>query len=224
MNEMYLSLISDVKSLLDTDLGSWFITALLIIGTIVGLCKLGSEFLSWIGKPIGWAKQRKEDHEMILKNCQAIKDLAELHEKDTQISNEHDNKLHDDMISFMEEVRADIKALTENRSSDREQSLEIQKELTDSIRTITDKNETRDVQINSLIIAQKEMLAEKINQKYKYYLSIEGIPEDEYDEFVSLHTAYKGVGGNHHGDAKFEYCMNHLPVIPVETKLVIKNE
>ena len=57
--------------------------------------------------------------------------------------------------------------------------------------------------INSLITAQKEMLAEKINEKYKYYLSIKGIPEDEYDEFVSLHTAYKGVGGNHHGDAKF---------------------
>ena len=78
--------------------------------------------------------------------------------------------------------------------------------------------------INSLIIAQKEMLAEKINEKYKYYLSIRGIPEDEYDEFVSLHTAYKGVGGNHHGDAKFKYCIDHLPIIPVETKLVINNE
>lgn len=78
--------------------------------------------------------------------------------------------------------------------------------------------------INSLITAQKEMLAEKINEKYKYYLSIKGIPEDEYDEFVSLHTAYKGVGGNHHGDAKFEYCINHLPIIPVETKLIVDNE
>ena len=74
--------------------------------------------------------------------------------------------------------------------------------------------------INSLIVAQKEMLAEKINEKYKYYLSIKGIPEDEYDEFVSLHTAYNGVGGNHHGDAKFEYCINHLPIIPVATKLI----
>ena len=78
--------------------------------------------------------------------------------------------------------------------------------------------------INSLIEAQKELLAEKINEKYKYYLSIKGIPEDEYDEFVSLHTAYKGVGGNHHGDAKFEYCIKHLPIIPVETKLVFDSE
>ena len=70
----------------------------------------------------------------------------------------------------------------------------------------------------------KEMLAEKINEKYKYYISIEGIPEDEYDEFISMHKAYNGLGGNSHGDAKFEYCIEHLSVIPVETKLVIKHK
>ena len=95
--------------------------------------------------------------------------------------------------------------------------MQIQKELKDSIAS-------RDVQINSLIIANKEMLAEKINEKYKYYISIGGIPEDEYDEFVSLHAAYNGVGGNHHRDAKFQYCIEHLPIIPVETKLAYKDE
>ena len=84
---------------------------------------------------------------------------------------------------------------------------------------IEDGREDRE-KINSLITAQKEMLAEKINEKYKYYLSIGGVPEDERDEFISLHAAYNGVGGNHNGDAKFEYCINHLPIIPVETKLV----
>ena len=28
--------------------------------------------------------------------------------------------------------------------------------------------------------------------------------------------------GQSSGDAKYEYCMNHLSVIPVETKLIIK--
>ena len=40
---------------------------------------------------------------------------------------------------------------------------------------IEDGQEDRQ-KINSLITAQKEMLAEKINEKYKYYLSIKGIP------------------------------------------------
>ena len=85
---------------------------------------------------------------------------------------------------------------------------------------IEDGQEDRE-KINRLITAQKEMLAEKINEKYKYYLSIGGVPEDERDEFISLHAAYNGVGGNHNGDAKFEYCINHLPIIPVETKLLV---
>ena len=84
---------------------------------------------------------------------------------------------------------------------------------------ISDSNNIRDEQLNDIVWSQKESLADRINQKYKYYLSIKGIPEDEVDEFVSLHSAYKKIGGNHHGDAKFNYCMEHLPIIPVEVKL-----
>lgn len=85
------------------------------------------------------------------------------------------------------------------------------------------RNSEIDKQIDSLMVAQREVLADKINDKYKYYISIKGIPEDEVEEFTNLHTAYKGVGGNHSGDAKYEYCMNHLSVIPVETKLLMKS-
>ena len=73
-----------------------------------------------------------------------------------------------------------------------------------------------DAQIAHLMTAQREILADRINEKYKYYLSINGIPEDEVEEFTSLHTAYKGVGGNHSGDAKYEYCIRHLALIPAE--------
>ena len=135
-----------------------------------------------------------------------------------------EEEFRNNLNNYMEESRKDRRALhdemtkfTNNRISDRQQSLKIQQELKDSI---ADK----DMQIKALVIANKEMLAEKINEKYKYYISIKGIPEDEYDEFVSMHAAYKGVGGNHHGDAKFQYCIEHLSIIPVETKLAYKNE
>ena len=104
----------------------------------------------------------------------------------------------------------------DNRVKDRQQSIEIQRELTESI-------SERDLRIDALVVANKEMLAEKINEKYKYYIGLGGIPEDEYDEFVSMHKAYNGLGGNHHGDAKFKYCIEHLPIIPVETKLVYEH-
>ena len=84
------------------------------------------------------------------------------------------------------------------------------------------KKYEENMQLDNLMAAQREILADKINEKYKFYISIKGIPDDEVDEFTNLHAAYKGVGGNHNGDVKFEYCINHLPVIPVETKLVIE--
>lgn len=135
-----------------------------------------------------------------------------------------EEEFRNSLNNYMKESREDRKVLhdemkvySNNRINDRKQSLEIQKELKDSIAS-------RDTQINALMDANKETLAAKINEKYKHYIAIGGIPEDEYDEFVGLHRAYKGVGGNSHGDAKFEYCMEHLPILPVDIKLVIKHD
>ena len=169
-------------------------------------------------------KQKREERELLSATAALAKTTAENLDKLQKRHTKDEQEFRNNLNTYMEESRRDSKALhdemtkfADNRISDRKQSLEIQKELKDSI-------SARDEQINSLIIANKEMLAEKINEKYKYYISIKGIPEDEYDEFVSLHNAYNGVGGNHHGDAKFQYCIDHLPIIPVETKLAYKDE
>lgn len=169
-------------------------------------------------------KQRRLESEQLKATTELAKQTATNLEKLRQTHIKDETEFRNNLNNYMKESREDRKALHEemkvysnNRINDRKQSLEIQKELNDSI-------SARDIQIGALIVAEKELLAEKINEKYKYYISIEGIPEDEYDEFVSLHAAYKGVGGNSHGDAKFEYCMQHLPVLPVNTKLVIKHK
>ena len=221
---MYVYLVNNITALKDVDLFGWLCIAFLLLAAIVYGAELIGKFFKLIGKPLKWKKNRESDHDLILKNSEAIKELAELHKKDCENATANSDKILENLNVFMTEVRNDIKTFTDNRVHDRQQSFNIQKELKDSINSIVDTNVTRDEQINSLIIAQKEMMAEKINSKYKYYLSIKGIPEDEYDEFVSLHAGYKAVGGNSHGDAKFEYCISHLPVIPVETKLVIKHE
>lgn len=100
------------------------------------------------------------------------------------------------------------------------------RELKDNLVKVSDSIDKISMQMDTLCMktelaeaASREALADRINQKYKYYLQINGIPEDEVDEFAHLHAAYKGVGGNHSGDTKYEYCMTHLPIIPVETRL-----
>lgn len=215
----------ELKQLAQID---WWYVAIAVIVLLVGI-KFVWSLIDWLfieklGIETKKMKQRRQERELLSTTTKLAKTTAEnldkLQKRHCKDEEEFKNSLH----NYIEESRKDRKALhdeminfSNNRINDRQQSLQIQKELKDSI-------VARDVQIDSLITANKEMLAEKINEKYKYYISIQGIPEDEYDEFVSLHSAYNGVGGNHHGDAKFHYCIEHLPIIPVATKLVYKED
>lgn len=210
---------NDVTQVMNMDFGQLFLHVLTIIAAILFVVTLLEKFFILIGRPLKWIKKNDTDHQLISDAMATIKSMQETHAADKKEVNDKNDKLEKALTDFMTEVRDDIKAFNENRKKDREQSFEIQKQLTDSIQTVVNKNQVTDNQITALIDANKEMLAEKINEKYKYYVEIDGIPADEYDEFVSLHKAYNGVGGNHHGDAKYEYCINHLKVIPVERNL-----
>lgn len=217
-----------------TQIDWWYVIVaifLLLVGVKFAWSLFDWLFIDKLGIETKKMKQKREDKEVLRATADLAKTTAELakttannldilQKRHTKDEEEFRNNLN----NYMEESRKDRKALhdemtnfTNNRINDRKQSLEIQRELKESI-------SSRDKRIDSLVVANKEMLAEKINEKYKYYISIKGIPEDEYDEFVSLHNAYNGVGGNHHGDAKFQYCIDHLPIIPVETKLAYISE
>lgn len=169
-------------------------------------------------------RELRENKELLEATTELARTTAENLDKLQKRHCKDEEEFRNNLNSYMEESRKDRKALHEemtsysnNRINDRKQSIEIQKELKDSIAV-------RDMQIGALVNANKEILAAKINEKYKHYIDINGIPSDEYDEFVNLHAAYKGVGGNHTGDAKFQYCIDHLPIVPVDTKLVFKHD
>ena len=162
-------------------------------------------------------RQKEQESELLKATAEGLNALREKHEKD-------ESELKKCLSSFIEETRNAIKSQDRSNCEHWETSKQIRDELTETIKKLVKDNQEKSKQINSLIVANKEILAEKINEKYKYYISIKGIPEDEYDEFVGMHKAYNGVGGNSNGDAKFEYCIEHLPIIPVETKLVITHK
>lgn len=218
-----------IQELLTINFSYVFISVFVIL---IGIKSIASIF-EWIIEKLGletrWIRKRREEHELLIQTSQSLTALQKQHSHDVEESNIHDQSIKEELSSFMTEIKtsvsqtqSEIRQFAENRINDRQQSLAVQKELTDSIKSIIEYNSGKDKQIDNLMVAQREVLADKINEKYKYYISIKGIPEDEVDEFTNLHTAYKGVGGNHSGDAKYEYCINHLPVIPVETKLIIK--
>lgn len=220
-----------IAELTTLDFSSIFISVFVILIGIKTIVSLFEWAVEKLGLETKWIKRKREEHELLLKTSENLAKLQEKHKADVEQSIIHDNRIKTELSIFMDEMRnsisdtqAEIKDFANNRKHDREQSFQIQKELTDSIKKVADSNQSKDEQINSLMIANRELLAEKINEKYKYYIQIKGIPEDEVDEFTNLHTAYKGCGGNHSGDAKYEYCINHLQVIPVETKLIFDKE
>ena len=208
----------ELKELMQIDW--YYVIVALVLALIV--IKLVWSALDWLfveklGIETKKMKQRRQESELLNTTAKELNILKEKHNKD-------ELELKDCLTSFIEETRNALKVQDENNHDHWETSKQIRKELADTIKELADDNVKKSEQIDSLVAANKEMLAEKINQKYKYYVSIGGIPEDEYDEFVSMHKAYKGVGGNHHGDAKYQYCIKHLPLISVETKLVYKDD
>lgn len=216
---------NELKELVQID---WWYVIIAIVLLLVSI-KFVWSLMDWLlfeklGIETRRMKKEREESELLRTTAELAKTTAQNLAKLQARHLKDEEDFRKNLNNYIEESRKDRIALHDemtrfanNRVSDRVQSMEIQKELKESIAA-------RDVQITSLIVANKELLAEKINEKYKYYISINGIPEDEYDEFVNMHKAYNGVGGNHHGDAKFEYCINHLPIIPVKTKLVYKDE
>lgn len=197
----------------------WYvITAVVLLFVVI---KLVWSLIDWFVEKFGIEtkriKLRREESELLKATADGLKSLQEKHDSD-------ETELKDCLTSFIAETRNALKIQDESNREHWETSKQIRKELADTIKRIVDDNDKKSEQIDSLIDANKEILAEKINEKYKYYISIGGIPEDEYDEFTNMHKAYNGVGGNCHGDAKYEYCIEHLPIIPVETKLTIKHK
>lgn len=211
------------------DFSSVFLSVFTILVGLKAVVSIFEWFVNKLGLETKWMKDKREERELLVQTSQSLAELQKKHIEDTMLSDEHDENIRKEFTLFMDEIKHSMletqdgfRKFSENRIHDREQSRKIQKELTDAIKGIIEHNDTKDMQINNIIIAQREVLADKINEKYKYYISIKGIPEDEFDEFTNLHAAYKGVGGNHSGDEKYEYCINHLQVIPVETTLLTK--
>lgn len=90
-----------IENLQKIDIFTWVITAFMILAAIIAAYEIIAKFFSIIGKPIGNMKQRKEDHELIVKNSKAIRDLSCKHIDDTNAA-----------IKCDEEIKGELKRLT----------------------------------------------------------------------------------------------------------------
>lgn len=118
-------------------------------------------------------------------------------------------------IELKEDVeKREIKESISGLSSEFKKSIN---SLESQIKNLEEQYDGFKVEINNITVATREELGDKINLKFKRYFELGYIPADEFDEFVNLHNAYKLVGGNHSGDAKYNKCITSLKVIDDST-------
>ena len=194
----------DIIPLITIDYSSLFVSVLTILVGIKTIISLFEWAISKLGLETKWMREKREEHDLLMQTSQNLAALQEKHNHDVEQSIIHDDRIRNELSEFMTDIRNsisqtqnDIKEFSENRINDREKSREIQRELTDSIKIITNRSIEQNKQIEALALGNKEVLGNIINERYQKYLKLNGIPADEVDEFTNIHTAYKALNGNH---------------------------
>ena len=218
----------EIVTLVEIDWKSVIIALVLALGFVVALLKA----LEYLAEKFGIETKKQRDHKLLIQTSQNLTALQEQHTKDikefkdSQTENVNQSIRHDEIIKeelkvFIDEIRSSIVSLTnqmnqysENRVHDREQSFEIQRQL-------NKRSDDRDKKIEALMLGNMELLGDKIDQRFSRYVALDGIPENEVEEFDGIFAAYKALNGNHKREEKYKYVKNHMKVIPVEAKIKI---
>ena len=218
----------EIQTLLDLDLST---VALGVVGILVVLVLILSK-LDFLKKFFGIKTKSDIERELLEQTSRGLSELQQQHMNDMKAfrdkqdenvkqSIEHDERIRNDLTVFISEMRDAIESLTnqmnqysENRIHDREQSREIQQQL-------NERSDDRDKKIEALMLGNMELLGDKIDQRFSRYVALDGIPENEVEEFDGIFAAYKALNGNHKREEKYKYVKNHMKVIPVEAKIKI---
>ena len=173
---------------------------LIIIGLnyFIPICK--NLFCKVLGIETKFQREKREQKILLQ---ETIDKVTELSDRCNDASNNTDHLFEEKLVKFYTPYR--------------EQSMDIQKDLKDSIELLTKSDITRSEQIESVMVGIKELLGDTIDQKYEKYIRLGGIPSDDVDEFNSVFSAYEKVNGNHNRKKKYDYVMDNLPIIPVTT-------
>lgn len=218
----------EIQTLLDLDLST---VALGVVGILVVLVLILSK-LDFLKNFFGIKTKSDIERELLEHTSRGLSELQQQHMNDMKAfrdkqdenvkqSIEHDERIRNELAVFISEMRDAIESITnqmnqysENRIHDREQSREIQRQL-------NERSDDRDKKIEALMLGNMELLGDKIDQRFSRYVALEGIPENEVEEFDGIFAAYKALNGNHKREEKYKYVKNHMKVIPVESKLKI---
>lgn len=241
-----------IQELQQINYGTLFVSILVFIFIIIPLFKYGWQGLEWLlveklGLQTKWTRKRKEEHEMIVSNAEAISNLSkavmeltEQHKQDMEKSDKSDDEIKHRLDDFINEssvrneqvrkylmvcvskIEQSIDKIHEDNLSHWETSKTARSNIDNRFQKMIDSNAERDELIKAIADGNKELLGDKIDQKFDKYTKLCGIPANEVDEFESMCQAYFKLHGNHNRKKKYDYVTKRMSVIPVETNLILE--
>lgn len=173
-----------IKELFQIDWVSVVLAIFIIMFGVKAIIDIIVGFLAYVGKPVKWIKKNNDDHELLVKTVEDVRQIREDHEEAVKQAIEHDEKLWQ---------KLDLTISSINRLSN----------TVDSINA-------RSIANNDATI---EELHKIISEKCKFYIEIGGIPIDEYDWFFRIADCYTKCGGNHGLQEKVKYCKDNLKIL-----------
>lgn len=88
---------SAIENIQQINFISWIIVGFMLLSAFIAGYEIICKFSEIIKKPIGMAKQRKADHELLIKTVNDLKELHNKHEEDTKQSIRHDEIIRQDL-------------------------------------------------------------------------------------------------------------------------------
>lgn len=147
----------DITALIQLDYTTVFLGVFVLLFAFKGVIMLKDYFFERFGIETKKMREKRADHELLIKTSQNLALLQEKHESDNEVSNQHDSELKEQLSEFIEEMKKtttilehEMQQFTYNRIHDREQSRNIQAELKDSILAIAESNANNNNQIKEL--------------------------------------------------------------------------
>jgi len=189
---------------------NWWYVLIAIVILLIAIKFLWSLF-DWIlftklGIETKKMKQRREESQLLKETSALARTTAENLDRLQKRHCKDEEEFRNSLNNYMEESRKDRKALHEemtnysvNRINDRKQSLEIQKELTDSQNKLTDKVDDICKKLNDMEEKENKRvqseIKERIAQSYRQYNETKQISSMELEALEDLIETYEAHGG-----------------------------
>lgn len=201
---------AEIEKLMQLDIPYLIISIVVVLAAVKTIVSLFEWAVQKLGLETKHSRKQREEHELLITTAENLKELKDNYVESVKQSIRHDNLIKEDLGNFVTEINSSITDIKDTVIETQEKVSIIQEKQKSIVESIKTQNK-----------ANMEEMCDYINQKIKRYINeLNGIPEDEYDDFIRLVNAYTGIGGNHGIVEKYKYCINNLKILPVKNKIV----